>query len=105
MLFDHVNQTGMHTPVKGMPTNKKQCKSGQNGMQHETEESTTRRGIAANNKQWETIYPLVKPVQSESGNVLCEVCLSHFSISHGGETTQRMRDSQKKLLLDLVHIA
>ena len=42
VLFDHVNQTGTHTPVKGMPTNKKQCKSGQNGMQHETEESTTR---------------------------------------------------------------
>jgi len=26
-LFDHVNQTGMRTQVKGAPTNKKQCKS------------------------------------------------------------------------------
>jgi hypothetical protein len=41
-LSDHVNQTGTHTQVKGTPTNKKQCKSGQNGMQHETEGSTTR---------------------------------------------------------------
>ena len=37
-LFDHVNQTGAQTQVKGAPSNKKQCKSGQNGtgMQHKT---------------------------------------------------------------------
>ena len=55
VLLDHVNQTGMHTPVKGMPTNKKQCKSGQNGMQHETEESTTRtakKRKCSYNKEW-----------------------------------------------------
>ena len=84
MLFDHVNQTGTHTPVKGMPTNKKQCKSGQNGMQHETEESTTRKRKCSFNKDWETIYPWVKPVQGESVIVLCKVCCSYFSISHGG---------------------
>ena len=42
-----------------------------------------RRGNAATikngNSSWE------RPVQGESGNVLCEVCLSHFSISHGDE--------------------
>ena len=47
-LFNHVNQTGTRTKVKGAPTNKKQWKSGQNGtgMQHEIwwerEESPTR---------------------------------------------------------------
>ena len=42
-LSDHVNQTGTRTQVKGTPNNKKQCNSGQNGKQHETEASTTRR--------------------------------------------------------------
>ena len=37
------------------------------------------------NKDRETIYPWVKPVQGESGKVLCDVCISQFSISHGGE--------------------
>ena len=36
-------------------------------------------------KDLETIYHWVKPVQGQSGKVLCEVCLSHFSVSHGGE--------------------
>ncbi|CAL8270075.1 unnamed protein product [Arctogadus glacialis] len=53
---DH--QTGTHTPVKGPPTNKKQCKSGQKAMQHETEESTTRtakKRKCSYNKEWETL--------------------------------------------------
>ena len=59
-LFDHVNQTGTRTQVKGEPTNKKQCKSDQNGtgMQHdawsEREESTTK--IA----KLSTLYPAVQ---------------------------------------------
>ena len=36
-MFDHVNQTGTRTQVKGTPTNKKKCNSGQ------TARSTRRR--------------------------------------------------------------
>ena len=64
-MFDHVNQTGTHTQVKGTPTNKKQYKSGQNGMQHETEESTTRtakKRKCSYNKVWETIVTYVTTV-------------------------------------------
>ena len=94
-LFDHVNQTGTRTQVKGAPTNKKQCKSGQNGtgIQHETwsereknTTSTTKEKKCSHIKDWGTIFPWVKPVQGESGKVLCEVCLNHFSVSHGGES-------------------
>ena len=51
------------------------------------------------NKEWEFIYPWVKPVQGNSGNALCEDRLSHFSISHGGEyfvKRHRQCGSQKK---------
>ena len=74
-LFDHVNPTGTRTQVKGAPTNKKQCKSGQNGTARygrKGEESTTytaKKRKCSYNKDWETIYPWVKPVQGESGKV------------------------------------
>ena len=51
----------------------------------ESATGTAKKRKCSYNKDWETIHLWVKPGQGESGKVLCEVCLSHFSVSHGGE--------------------
>ena len=44
-------------------------------------------GAEAEQRAWKVrIFPVEVGCRGfESGNVLCEVCLSHFSVSHGGE--------------------
>ena len=56
-------------------------------MEEEREETaTTAKKRRCNyNKDWETIYPWVKPVQGDSQRVFCTVCQSYFSVAHGGE--------------------
>ena len=106
-LLDHVNQTGTRTQKRARPpTVWTACSTAH------MEESTTRtakKKKCSYNKDWEIIYPLVKPpVQGlgESGKVLCEVCLSHFSVSHGGEYVvkrQTMRDTKNVIILCIAY--
>lgn len=68
------------------------------------EENTTLTGKKRNwkcsfNKDWETIYPWVKPVPSDSSKVSCEICSSQFSISHGGEYDTNSARHIKNVLL------
>ena len=77
-LFYHVNQTGTRTQVKG------------------TACSTSRRKYdsydrkCSCNKEWETIYPWVKPVRNESGKVWCE---SFFPFHSGVNATWNDTDN------------
>ena len=48
-------------------------------------ETITEKRRCSYNKDWETIYHWVKPVQGDSQRVFCELCQSYFSVSHGGE--------------------
>ena len=74
-------------------------------MEEEREETTTTAKAKAKkrkcsyNKDWETIYPWVRPVQGESDRVFCDICQSRFSVAHGGEhdvKRHRQCDTHKK---------
>ncbi|XP_041844096.1 uncharacterized protein LOC121641831 [Melanotaenia boesemani] len=48
-------------------------------------ETAAKKRKCCYNKDWESTYLWVKPIQGSSDRVFCNVCQTDFSVSHGGE--------------------